>query len=272
MADVIVVTVNYRLGAFGFLTLESPELGVPGNAGLKDQCMALKYVKANIAKFGGDNENVTLFGHSAGGGSVSWHCVSEASKSLFNRAIIMSGCVLNQWCLSERSNWAYRLAAKLGYSGDKADERAILEFLQSLDGKRIVEGQMQQLTRPEEARKTPYPFAPCIEPFESEFVFNDTSPIDLLEQAWSNGIDVMVGGTSFEGLMYLQYIREKPEILTNFKLENVLPCEIGPLPADNPHASEFVEKLREIYYSSSLLSSSSSYGLSRDEMALCKVC
>lgn len=271
MADVIVVTVNYRLGAFGFLTLKSPELAVPGNAGLKDQVMALKYVKANIDRFGGDSENITLFGHSAGGGSVSWHCVSEASKFLFNRAIIMSGCVLNHWCLAARSDWAFRLASKLGYDGDSADEQAILLFLQSLDGKRIVEGQLQQLTKPEEMRRTPCPFAPCIEPYKCDSTFNESQPIDLLAKAWSNDIDVMVGGTSFEGLMHLPYVRQKPELLTSFKLENVIPCEIG-LAADNPHASEFVQGLREFYYSSALLSSSSWYGLSQDEMAYCKVC
>lgn len=271
MADVVVVTVNYRLGAFGFLSLDDPELKVPGNSGLKDQVMALKYVKANIEKFGGDSNNITLFGHSAGGGSVSWHCVSEASKFLFNRAIIMSGCVLNQWCLAARSDWAYRLAAKIGFDGDKTDEKAILKFLQTIDGKRIVEGQMQQLTTLEEMRKIPYPFAPCIEPYKSETTFNDAYPIDLLEKAWSNDIDVMVGGTSLEGLMHLQYIREKPQILTNFKLQNVIPCEIK-LPLNNPHTNEFVENLKEIYYSETLLSSSSSYGLSRDEMAYCKVC
>lgn len=271
MADVIVVTVNYRLGAFGFLTLENPDLAVPGNAGLKDQNMALKYVKSYIEKFGGDSDNITLFGHSAGGGSVSWHCVAEASKSLFNRAIIMSGCVLNQWCLAARSDWAYRLAAKLGYDGDKANEHEILKFLQGLDGKRIVEGQMQQLTRPEEMRKVPFPFAPCIEPYKSALTFNDALPIDLIETAWSNDVDVMVGGASFEGLMHLQYIREKPEILTNFKLQNVIPSEVE-LPSDNPHTNEFVENLKKIYYSSSLLSSATSYGLSQDEMAYCKVC
>lgn len=58
MADVVVVTINYRLGALGFLSLEDKDLNVPGNAGLKDQLMAMKFVKNNIQNFGGDPENI----------------------------------------------------------------------------------------------------------------------------------------------------------------------------------------------------------------------
>ena len=65
--DVIVVTFNYRCGVFGFLTLDDPTLGVPGNAGLKDQVFALKWVQRNIELFGGDRNNVTLFGESVSG-------------------------------------------------------------------------------------------------------------------------------------------------------------------------------------------------------------
>lgn len=62
--DVVLVTFNYRLGPIGFLSLKDPSLGVPGNAGLKDQTMALKWVKENIENFGGDAANVTIFGQS----------------------------------------------------------------------------------------------------------------------------------------------------------------------------------------------------------------
>lgn len=76
--DVIVVTINYRLGALGFLYL--PQEGISGNAGLKDQVLAFKWVNENIEKFGGDPNNVTLFGESAGGSSIHIHTLSERSK------------------------------------------------------------------------------------------------------------------------------------------------------------------------------------------------
>lgn len=62
--EVVLVTFNYRLGVIGFLSLKDPTLNIPGNAGLKDQNFALKWVQKNIAGFGGDPQNVTLFGES----------------------------------------------------------------------------------------------------------------------------------------------------------------------------------------------------------------
>jgi cholinesterase len=62
--DMVVVTINYRVGPIGFLSLKNPELGIPGNAGLKDQVFALKWVQKNIEKFGGDPDQVTVIGTS----------------------------------------------------------------------------------------------------------------------------------------------------------------------------------------------------------------
>ena len=92
---VILVSVAYRVGKLGFLSL--PELsaenpnGVSGNYGLLDQIAGLQWVKDNIAKFGGDPDNVTIFGESAGGISVSMLCASPLAKGLFKRAISQSG-------------------------------------------------------------------------------------------------------------------------------------------------------------------------------------
>lgn len=59
--DVVVIAINYRLGAFGLLSLNDPELGIPGNAALKDQTMALKWIKENCTYFGGDPENISKY-------------------------------------------------------------------------------------------------------------------------------------------------------------------------------------------------------------------
>jgi para-nitrobenzyl esterase len=92
---VVVVTINYRLGSLGFfanptLTAESPE-GTSGNYGMMDQQEALRWVRRNIAAFGGDPNNVTIFGESAGGASVHVHLASPRSQGLFQRAIAESG-------------------------------------------------------------------------------------------------------------------------------------------------------------------------------------
>lgn len=87
--DVVVVTVNYRLGVFGFFG--HPELGGAPDFGLADQQAALRWVRANAAGFGGDPGRVTVFGESAGGLSVCAHLVSPASAGLFHRAVVQSG-------------------------------------------------------------------------------------------------------------------------------------------------------------------------------------
>ncbi|MEV2255259.1 carboxylesterase family protein [Streptomyces sp. NPDC050147] len=88
----VVVTVNYRLGAFGFLS--APGLRAPANLGLLDQQAALKWVKRNAATFGVDSRNVTLMGQSGGGYSVCAQLVSPGARGLFHKAIVQSaGCV-----------------------------------------------------------------------------------------------------------------------------------------------------------------------------------
>jgi para-nitrobenzyl esterase len=90
---VVLVTIQYRLGPLGFFA--HPELekegGIRGNQGLYDQRLALSWVKKNIARFGGDPDNVTIFGESAGSADVCYHVASPGSKGLFQRAISQSG-------------------------------------------------------------------------------------------------------------------------------------------------------------------------------------
>lgn len=79
--DVVLVTMNYRLGALGFLS--TGDEVAPGNFGLKDQVLALRWVKENIEYFGGDPDRVTIFGESAGSVSVNLHVISDSSIGLY---------------------------------------------------------------------------------------------------------------------------------------------------------------------------------------------
>ena len=90
--DMVLVTINYRLGAFGFL--HAPELGATGNEALLDQIAALRWVRKEIRKFGGDPNRVTVFGQSAGGADILQLMGMEAAAGCFDRAIVMSGALI----------------------------------------------------------------------------------------------------------------------------------------------------------------------------------
>jgi para-nitrobenzyl esterase len=114
---VIVVNVAYRLGAMGFLAHPALAVnGAAGNYGIMDQQAGLKWVQDNIASFGGDRNNVTVFGESAGGFSVMVHLASPGSKGLFQKAIVQSGNYGNDRQLS---------AAQMGAVSDSIVNKAI---------------------------------------------------------------------------------------------------------------------------------------------------
>lgn len=100
--NVILVTFNYRLGPYGFLSLGTSKY--PGNYGLKDQLLALQWVNRNIQHFGGDRSKITLYGHSAGAVSTHLHLLSPKSRDLFQRAIVSSGSALQSWAFNARGN------------------------------------------------------------------------------------------------------------------------------------------------------------------------
>ena len=87
------VSINYRLGMFGFLSLA--DSGLPGNMGLKDQSLALEWVRNNIEQFGGDPERVTIMGESAGSQCVFYQMMSPYSANLFHQVIGQSGNVVS---------------------------------------------------------------------------------------------------------------------------------------------------------------------------------
>jgi len=115
--DVVVVTMNYRLGPFGFMQLRhigGEEYAASGNCGMLDQVAALKWVKENIAAFGGDPDCVTIFGQSAGGRSVGLLLSMPAARGLFHRAIVHSGGIRTIGTSDNAGKLAEALLDKLG--------------------------------------------------------------------------------------------------------------------------------------------------------------
>ena len=128
--EIVLVTINYRLGPFGFLKLDevsNGEIESTGNEGLMDQKLAIEWVKDNIAEFGGDPENITIFGESAGAWSVALQSSISPSGNLFSKAICQSGG-MNAYFDKERGNQWGELFLKIANdNGMKINDLLLLD-------------------------------------------------------------------------------------------------------------------------------------------------
>lgn len=200
----------------GFLSLNDRSLNVPGNAALKDQLLALKWIKKNIYYFNGNSNNITVFGESAGATCTHILSLSDQARGLFQQAILMSGSALSYWASMPQKDMGYRLAVSHGYKGEPKD-RSVLEFLQDLDAEKLVDHSL--LSQEENLTFHWLTFAPTIEPYESEHCILPTDPVNMLRSAWGNGIPFLMGGTSFEGLLMYQRIKKLPQFIELIKKE-----------------------------------------------------
>jgi bile salt-stimulated lipase len=203
--DVIFVTFNYRLGILGFLSTEDDV--VPGNNGLKDQVMALRWVQNHIASFGGNPGSVTLTGLSAGGSSVHFHYFSEMSKGLFHRGLSQSGVALNSFSLQEDAlTKAQRLADAVGCPS--IPTQALVDCLKQRHHTQILE-------------KVPLffgysflpfaPFAPVVEKGSKPFL--SEHPYSLLTKGKINDVPWISSNTAHEGIF--------PTMLFENDLDNI---------------------------------------------------
>lgn len=111
------MTINYRLGPFGFLSLGTSEYS--GNMGLKDQQAAFKWVKENIENFGGDPNRITVFGESAGSTSIHLQTMSSVSQQYFQRAILQSGAALISFAINLKDDQLDALYMMCKYTSQK---------------------------------------------------------------------------------------------------------------------------------------------------------
>ncbi|XP_061475123.1 acetylcholinesterase-like [Rhineura floridana] len=193
--NVIVISMNYRLGALGFLSLPP---AVPGNMGLLDQQLALSWVKENAAAFGGDPTRITIFGQSAGGGAVGLHLLSPGSQPLFDRAVLQSGTSVAVWAWvnpEEARRRALTLAELMGCAED--EDPAVVSCLQ---GKEAEEFQKHELSVVEPRVLLNLPFIPTT---DGDFLTDE--PRKLLESRHFQAKPIIIGATSDEGSVLVLY-------------------------------------------------------------------
>lgn len=204
---VIMIAINYRLGPFGFLS--TGDSIIPGNAGMKDQLLALQWVQRNIKYFGGDPEKVTIFGQSAGAASVSYLLLSPLSEGLFRAAILESGSALSPWAYQrDQVEISYRTAGILNsdFNTNNRNSTQLLEYLQSVTGKEI-DGASKNLTK-----KIEFPgnfqiskgfyYSPVIEE-ESETAFLTKFQYEAFENGSFYRVPVLIGFNAEESLFML---------------------------------------------------------------------
>ncbi|CAH2084417.1 unnamed protein product [Euphydryas editha] len=198
--DVVIVTLNYRLEILGFLSLDTED--IPGNAGMKDQVAALRWVKKNIKHFGGDPDNVTIFGESAGAVSVSYHLVSPMTKGLFKRAITQSGTMTTWFSVPFRARTrALLLARELGCNS--TDDKEIFQFLTTQPVENLIQSRIDITYRQyqKEAFEVQYAIVNETQFGDNERFFYGHS-FEVLKNGIHEGVDVMNGYTADEGIVY----------------------------------------------------------------------
>ncbi|XP_037041278.1 esterase E4 isoform X1 [Bradysia coprophila] len=250
--NVVVVTLNYRLGVLGFLCL--PEAGVPGNAGLKDQLEALKWVNRNISKFGGDASNVTLFGESAGAGSVGLHMLSDKSRKYFHKAICQSGSSLHEWLIQpDPVGKSKRIAELLGFEGGSQTET--LDYLQGVEDLNGFQKHFGNVLSADEKRRgLPLCFKPCIE-IDTPNAILTKSPLELMNRPNSVQIPVMIGYNSAEGIITLLDIYKKFDAYDK-DIGRMIPRSLN-VPNDSssqPESLKLAELIRKFYFDGQTIS------------------
>ncbi|XP_031621135.1 uncharacterized protein LOC116339416 [Contarinia nasturtii] len=250
--DVIFVTINYRLGVFGFLSLDTPEYS--GNMGLKDQQLALKWVHKNIGHFYGDNKRITCIGGSAGGASCHFHLLSNESRQFIHNAILTSGTAENIWSFGSQKDMisgAYEFAADLGKPQNSVNE--LVDLLKSVPAEDIVRQWPQDLSN--FYRTLYFPIGPVIERSDAKKPFMVISPQKILETS-NIDTDIIFSTDSLEmlGLFTTLYVLKQYDVYdldTNFTLK--LPFRYFNFSFESDQYREIANEVRKFYFGDAVI-------------------
>lgn len=205
--NVIIVSPNYRLAAMGFLATRELQAEDPnhstGNFALQDQQMALKWTYDNIAKFGGNPQDITIFGESAGAFSVCWHLVSPGSKGLFKAAIMESGtCDAPQFFrdIEDAYTFSYEYTASIGCNASTLAAADYLACLRKLESGTIMAGALNTHASFTPALWPLMPWGPAID--GSSAGLADVPLNMILRKQW-NAVPVLAGTNKDEGSIFV---------------------------------------------------------------------
>nr|ATJ44555.1 acetate esterase 11 [Helicoverpa assulta] len=206
--EVVFVRCGFRIGPFGFLSIN--DFTAPGNCGLKDVVMALKWVQKNISAFGGDPDNVTIFGSSSGGAIVHLMMLSPMATGLFHKAIIQSASALNNWAIAKNPSQAVMdLANELKITITSNVE--VVEELRSLPAEDIMNAffnmncEASLMTNQDVIDAI---FKPCIEvDFEGQPAFMTKSPLLIMKSGNFNKVPLIIGSNNIEAALF-EFIKE----------------------------------------------------------------
>ncbi|KAJ8669797.1 hypothetical protein QAD02_001056 [Eretmocerus hayati] len=190
--NLIFITINYRLGILGFLSTEDKV--VPGNMGLKDQNLALKWISRNIQYFRGDTNRITIMGFSAGSSSVQYHHLSPWSRGLFNSSIGISGTVFNPWAFAKGVRQkTEQLAILFDCSTDNSQE--MIDCLKKVPTRELVGAHKQFRTWQNNPEA---PWAPVVDKHSSN-PFIPQSPQDIFKSGSIHDVPMVFGVVKDEG-------------------------------------------------------------------------
>ncbi|XP_031625316.1 esterase E4 [Contarinia nasturtii] len=191
--DIVLVTINYRLGILGFLSTGTKE--APGNNGLKDQILALRWVNDHIQSFGGDPNSITLMGYGAGAISVTLHMVSPMSKGLFHKAVVMSGAFTGQWDIPTNQLTLVKKQARLLNCPD----HSTINMLKCLKQKNIADIGNSLKDMFEFGSGNPILlWKPVVEPDFGQERFLTENPTKLIERGDFARVPILAGLTKLE--------------------------------------------------------------------------
>lgn len=254
--NVIVVSFNYRLTFFGFLT--TGDQHAQGNYGLKDMVLALKWVKENIHAFGGDPEKITTFGASAGATAVHMLLLSDMSRNLFSKSIIQSGSALCPYSFRNDGRIvAEQLGKRLGLKFNSTE--SLVKKLRQVDYKKILEAERTYFDLDKPFGLRPFDFVPCIEPEDSlEAKFFTKDPTTLVIEQEFQRVPIIIGTTSKDGLMFIREYDFDKDVFERYN-ENedfFVPVSFN-LDKNSPEASEVANTFKSFYFRGENLSKSS---------------